>query len=57
MVAMIFAEWKTKVTVPCYTTGNLEEVLAPYAVYLPKMRENRGNKKFWASEEVSYIDF
>ena len=57
MVAMIFADWKTKVTVPCYTTGNLEEVLAPYAVYLPKMRENRGNKKFWASEEVSYIDF
>lgn len=57
MVAMIVAEWKGKTTVPCYTTGNLDDVLAPHAVYLPSMRENRGNKKFWASEEVSYIDF
>ena len=57
MVAMIFIEWKFKTAVPCYMTGNLDEVLASNPVYLAKMREHRGNKKFWASEDVSFLDF
>ena len=57
MVSLIFGEWKFKTAKPCYFSGNIDEILAANAIYLPKMREHRGNKKFWASDEISYIDF
>ena len=57
MIANVIGDLKMAVTMPCYTTGNIEDITGKMDTMLPKIVGFLGNNKFLAGDAVTWVDF
>ena len=57
MCAGVITDLKMKVTMPCYVSGDKNEIIEEYKKRLPPILDNKGDKPFLIGDYPTYIDF
>ena len=57
MFAGVIGGLKMKVTMPCYVSGDKNEIIEAYKAGMPEILKNKGNHAFLVGDYPTYIDF